>query len=63
MYKVKGEKIRYNADVNGAINILRKYRINVSKEGDLSLELVRAVSTSHPNLIRLMDNQATKSLA
>ena len=63
LYKVKGTKIRYNADVNGAINIYRKYRINVSKERDLSLEIVRAVSTSHPKRHRLMDKQAAKSLA
>ena len=63
LYKVKGTKIRYNADVNGAINIYRKYRINVSKERDLSLEIVRAASTSHPKRHRLMDKQAAKSLA
>lgn len=63
LYKVKGIDIRYNADVNGAINILRKYRLNVSKEADLSADIVRAVSTSHPRRYRLMDKQATKSLA
>lgn len=63
LYKVKGTKIRYNADVNGAINIYRKYRINVSKDGDLSLEFVRAASISHPKRYRLMDKQAAKSLA
>ena len=62
LYKVKGSEVRYNADVNGAINIYRKYRINVSKDRDLSLEFVRAASTSHPKRYRLMDNQAAKSL-
>ena len=62
LYKVKGSEVRYNADVNGAINIYRKYRINVSKDMDLSLEFVRAASTSHPKRYRLMDKQAAKSL-
>lgn len=63
IYKVKNISIRYNADVNGAINIYRKYIKNVSEERKISLELVRAASTSHPNRIRLKDKQATKSLA
>ena len=63
LYKVKDSEVRYNADVNGAINIYRKYRINVSKDGDLSLEFVRAVSTSHPKRYRLMDKQTAKPLA
>lgn len=62
MYKVKNISIRYNADVNGTINIYRKYIKNVSKEREISLELVRAVSTSHPNRIRLKGKQAAESL-
>ena len=62
MYKVKDISIRYNSDVNGAINIYRKYIKNVSKEREISLELVRAVSTSHPNRIRLKGKQAAESL-
>ena len=62
IYKVKDISIRYNADVNGVINIYRKYIKNVSKERELSLELVRAVSTSHPNRIRLKGKQAAESL-
>lgn len=62
IYKVKDISIRYNSDVNGAINIYRKYIKNVSKEREISLELVRAVSTSHPNRIRLKGKQAAESL-
>ena len=65
LYKVKGIDIRYNADVNGAINIYRKYIKKVSPKKEISLAGVRAASTGHPlriRMVRKLDTQATKSL-
>lgn len=65
LYKVKGIDIRYNADVNGAINIYRKYIKKVSPKKEITLSGVRAASTGHPlriRVIRKLDTQATKSL-
>lgn len=53
--------IQVNADLNGSVNILRKYLKSKSK-GDLSLDDVRALSTCHPTRIKSL-LRATKSLA
>ena len=62
LYQTKDKKL-INADVNGAINILRKH-LKCKSKGDLSPDDVRAASTSHPCKIFLqLDKQAAKSLA